>query len=387
MVSRPDRSKTVYVFGAGATKAVGGPTQQELLEDMLAAERQEAGPWPELQFVRDVFLRGSAVPGSFPLEDAMTLLDRAILDGVSVRGYATRDLMDVRRNIVARIAKVLRIRLERPMDPAIGDFASAVLSKRASNPDRHYDPLAILTFNWDIVLDHPLYEAGLRAGHDIPIVDYCTYTYSLDRHEFSMSPHHARALGIPNVKLLKLHGSLSWLACPNCNRLFADFRQKITEYAFGRITTHRNTCRFCEPAEDFRLEPVIITPTLMKDFRLIHLRNVWHNAFIELTEASRVVFVGYSLPLADFEARSLFARAIPHDARIEVHLHKNPMDAAASWARAAQVAAGPDLLALMRRRPRFEHLAYEDFFGEGRCEFFYNDALVFFREEARALRS
>jgi 2-isopropylmalate synthase len=35
-------------------------------------------------------------------------------------------------------------------------------------------------------------------------------------------------------------------------------------------------------------------------------------------EASKIVFIGYSLPQADYELRQLFSRMIPHDAKIEV---------------------------------------------------------------------
>jgi len=40
-----------------------------------------------------------------------------------------------------------------------------------------------------------------------------------------------------NVKLLKLHGSLNWLQCPRCNRLFVDFDNKI---AVGQYITKKH---------------------------------------------------------------------------------------------------------------------------------------------------
>lgn len=38
------------------------------------------------------------------------------------------------------------------------------------------------------------------------------------------------------------------------------------------------------------------TPTFVKRFDNPHLQMTWHNAFIELVEADKVVFIGYSLP-------------------------------------------------------------------------------------------
>ena len=52
----------------------------------------------------------------------------------------------------------------------------------------------------------------------------------------------------------------------------------------------------------------------------IQIQLVWQNAGIELSEASKVVFVGYSLPQADFEIRQLLSRCIPNHAEVEVVL-------------------------------------------------------------------
>ncbi len=47
---------------------------------------------------------------------------------------------------------------------------------------------------------------------------------------------------------------------------------------------------------------------------------VWHNALLDLMEAKKVVFVGYSFPIADFELRYLLKRGISKTANIEVVL-------------------------------------------------------------------
>ncbi|NBH93930.1 hypothetical protein D1638_15210 [Muribaculaceae bacterium Z1] len=53
----------------------------------------------------------------------------------------------------------------------------------------------------------------------------------------------------------------------------------------------------------------------------IQIRLIWQNAGIELSEATKVVFIGYSLPAADFEIRQLLSRFIRKDAKIEVVFH------------------------------------------------------------------
>ena len=68
------------------------------------------------------------------------------------------------------------------------------------------------------------------------------------------------------------------------------------------------------------LEPFIITPTFLKVFDNTHIQMTWHNAFIELAQATEVVFIGYSLPLADYHFRTLLKRAVHQDVAITVVL-------------------------------------------------------------------
>ena len=64
-------------------------------------------------------------------------------------------------------------------------------------------------------------------------------------------------------------------------------------------------------------------PTYLKNLSNIQIKLVWQNAAIELSEATRIVFIGYSLPAADFEIRQLLARMIRPDAEIQVVLYPN----------------------------------------------------------------
>jgi hypothetical protein len=59
-------------------------------------------------------------------------------------------------------------------------------------------------------------------------------------------------------------------------------------------------------------------PTFLKNFSNPQYKLIWQNAGIELSEASRIVFIGYSLPQADFEMRQLLSRMIRDDAKIIV---------------------------------------------------------------------
>jgi hypothetical protein len=51
------------------------------------------------------------------------------------------------------------------------------------------------------------------------------------------------------------------------------------------------------------------------------LKLVWQNAGVELMEATKLVFIGYSLPHADFEFRQLLTRMVHKDASVHVVLY------------------------------------------------------------------
>ena len=82
----------------------------------------------------------------------------------------------------------------------------------------------------------------------IGVVDYCCYITS-----FKQNDRRIRAalwtLGCKgyNVKLLKIHGSLNWLQCMNCQRLFTGFKGKtcsvgISWLALPALPTARFRC-------------------------------------------------------------------------------------------------------------------------------------------------
>jgi len=134
----------------------------------------------------------------------------------------------------------------------------------------------------------------------------------------------AKGKGLFNIKILKLHGSMNWLHCKRCQRLFVTFFEKIAidEYV------NKPICRLCE--RNFSnehtsdggalLSSQLIMPTFLKDLNNVQLKLIWQNAGIEISEASKIVFMGYSFPMADFELRQLLARNVRHNAKIEVVL-------------------------------------------------------------------
>jgi hypothetical protein len=207
---------------------------------------------------------------------------------------------------------------------------AAVRAEKAANVDsakeaKAYDPVSVISLNWDILLDNAINDE-LRRRHptiksdyaEFGVVDYCCYISSIDKNDRRVRSG-LWTLGCRgyNIKLLKLHGSMNWLQCPNCQRLFVGFYEKhvIMNYEDPQL------CRHCKNhGHDVKWRGAMVMPTFLKDLSNFQIKLIWQNASVELMEARKLVFVGYSLPSADFEFRQMLSRMVHPDAKIEVYL-------------------------------------------------------------------
>jgi hypothetical protein len=93
---------------------------------------------------------------------------------------------------------------------------------------------------------------------------------------------------------------------------------------------------------------------------------IWHNAYIDLCEAKKVVFVGYSLPEADYHLRTLLKRAIRKDAKLVVVLIKKDK---------------PPAHCDDNIREKYAASRYKAFFGSGtRIQFEFGGVKHYFRK-------
>lgn len=380
--------KTVYILGAGFSRDAGFPLQAEILDQIRGAEVDLMGAPRHVldvfdparnrlfQFLGEVFPAG-VTPS---LEDIFTLLDQTIARHEYCRGFSRSDLESVADALQQAILFVLHSAGERVTHQTAGFYRTVAcfLIERRLVARQEDDPFSIISLNWDSLLEDTIYwclrEAGLVGTVDI---DFCCYTTRLG----TSSPHvpslAQKAKGLYNLKLMKLHGSTNWLLCPNCDRLYTGVGGK--EEVWSRYVLPQN-CPTCErlPSGTGRtrkpdlpvLEPFIITPTFVKVFDNTHIRMTWHNAYMDLAEATQVVFIGYSLPAADYHLRTLFRRAIRPDASIVVVLTDRDQ---------------PRRNTPKSLRPFFPTHRYTEFFGPGRLEFCMEGMKGYFRQVLGAI--
>ncbi len=319
--------KTVFILGAGFSKGAGAPMQYEIVRDIFEIAENypyefEEGKLEKFRnFLVETMHLSLTELESIQLEDIFTPIDRCILDNLAFRNYNINQLKEIRDVIYYLIGKTIDIKLRHSGAEFIDSFAEYLVNESANRINGNFsnvDPVSVISTNWDILLDKAIKREIERKHPGNAVVDYCCYVSSYDKNDETIKPGLQKlGAGGFNVKLLKLHGSLNWLHCQRCMRIYVKFDEKIAANMIDETK-----CRHC--SENFgelnahHLTSNLIMPTFLKDLSNPQYKIIWQNGGIELSEASKIVFIGYSLPLADFEMRQLLSRMVRSHAEIEV---------------------------------------------------------------------
>ena len=338
--------KTVYILGAGFSKPAGFPLQGDLLRSVLDEAGEDilrlsgdilsAPDAPSDDIRRDREIIRKFTDASFPsrehvqLEDVFTLLDQVILERAHFVKFPEKELREIRSAWVRAILFTLHQTSEQHLKGSNmrhRAIAAALIEQRIG-ANITGDPFSIISLNWDSLVEDSIYwvlkEVGaFRDGKALADIDYCVYTTPLPKSAHTASTKQ-KSCHIYNIKLLKMHGSSTWLRCPCSNLVYTGLGMNESAHD---IYVKSKVSPFIEDHLDERekdspsiLEPFIITPTFTKVFDLPHIQTTWHNAFVELREADQVVFIGYSLPDADYHFRTLLRRAIRSKTPVKVIL-------------------------------------------------------------------
>jgi len=318
----------VFFLGSGASAAAGAPLIGNFMPAAAAhaLERSRARGRPitenrlyaflnlafglgEAQF-RAMALREGApeakVAGSAPADPdfmfVLGALDVAISEGTSFgqsivrkasRGGPTKGY-DLSGNELARVRQELLSSVvaafgrEPATSSLYADFVAAL-----QPTDR------LITTNWDTLLDFAIQSLNRKVDYGARPMTYV---------DAAEKPDNANA---PVLPLHKLHGSLNWLFCPRCSLVYANRGQNTAP--IRGAWPYYVRCHVCAPSKDSslqaELEAVLVSPTLLKTYRIAQLKQVWIDAQSALALADEWVFVGYSLPIDDMWVVAMLLRA------------------------------------------------------------------------------
>jgi len=302
---------TTFILGAGFSKCAELPLYAEfshlLISEEFNTDIDKVITGATKKFLRDVFgwREGCDLPS---LEDVFTCIDLSAATGhhLGIK-YTPKVLRAIRRMAIYRIFSVLdrRFWYSEDIDKLLRAFCKPFDEPQCS----------FVVLNWDIVL-----EKHLLRLHDDIAVDYCCPCYDWNN-PGALKPH----VGIP---ISKMHGSSNWVYCDNCKSLFYDLNVKLSlrtkaglvksdfrlfdesftdtkfDTALG-IPPRDRECRFCKNL----VSSHIATFSYRKSFRNPAYPSIWYHAERLLSESDNWVFIGYSLPEADYELKHLLKAA------------------------------------------------------------------------------
>jgi NAD-dependent SIR2 family protein deacetylase len=309
------KEKTVFILGAGFSYDAGIPTQGNLLWKVLG----DPSTHKLAEFIEKVYGLSLAEAHNLALEDLYTPLHTAISRNESLKGIKPEELRKQERSLTMAIGEVLNVTIEDALAP--GAYVHR-FTESLCNRAKQKDDVAVISLNWDILMDLAL-NKYLINGTEKVMLDYCCHATGLhgDYGDDRIIPGIiAKERNRPIVKLLKPHGSLNWLYCPQCQRLYIN---RFTKIAM-KEGMDAYTCRICRINKigSAHLKASLLLPTFLKDMEAFHIKHVWNQMAIELAEADRLVFMGYSFPMADYHFRTAITRFTKTDCKIDAVLWK-----------------------------------------------------------------
>jgi hypothetical protein len=299
--------KEVYVLGAGFTRAFADKAPL-LVGDYDTDEVKKFDAFPYTHAILEQE-RGRRSDRKMDLERLMTRLAGGMpYDWKSGGEHLLKGLFSaLKRSLLEKLGVA-------KADPNVSGDQLKQLAQHC-----HQNHIHCITFNYDDFLDKALWETR-GTGQQLnwhPNWGYGFFCNSSVPAIGASKPAHQ--VPIMSMYLLKLHGSVNWWAkhghpSPYTADAITHFEEwwTIPEYE-GDLKKHQQFLpsvvkQYLDP------EPFIVPPVLTKSDLVEQpvLRVIWSRAFDVLKEADKATFVGYSLPVTDIAASTLFRESLAH---------------------------------------------------------------------------
>ncbi|TDT51121.1 SIR2 family protein [Fonticella tunisiensis] len=318
--------KTAIFLGAGASREEGIPVQNELFKIYFQTMLNTASSNSKLSRSLDLSLENffkrtfnidvnnkNLEDDDYPtFEEVIGILDIAekrkenlkIIDPKSLKDFVDHSGLSVymensyikdavlngvenkliKLYLIILIAKVLQERL-----PYSKGFHSRLIS-HLHNENLLRETIFITT-NYDILIDSAICS----------ILPSININYGVDFINYGIESGWSRP-DDNSIKIYKLHGSLNWLYCPDCNNL------KLTKKECGLIHLVTDFSKaICSECGSIML-PVIVPPTYFKDMTNVFISTIWNKAENVLRDVKHFIFCGYSFCDSDIHIKYLLKR-------------------------------------------------------------------------------
>lgn len=184
-----------------------------------------------------------------------------------------------------------------------------------------------ITFNYDDLYDEMLWS--VKEIHNTPTTPI-KYWHPDGGYGFFCKPASSLVGGLGQDKdstsmlLLKLHGSINWRAALGNRKPYPAEALTHFESWYDNLKEGSGIGRSLQENKDIEqlleINPLIVPPLHVKSALLEEsvLRLIWFQAYESLESATRVTFIGYSLPRTDIASITLFREAIQSETNIKV---------------------------------------------------------------------
>lgn len=303
------RQKTLFIYGAGASKADHAPLQNEMFSEifeLLESVNDYQNVYLDQDFIKEMknFLyklypinKEQVDHINYPtFEEVMGLIHFAIIRDESFKGISYNKLKSYSESLTALIAIILQEKLRRT--PKINrrflEYLYTSFHKNCNKIEKDkankifMNQFSFLNINYDILLDNALSDLDIKYGVKY---DYCFEIKS----RFN------------GLELFKPHGSLNWLLCNSCGKIKIGDYEKIALRYYKSIlerSINRENCN-CGGT----LSPLIIPPSFFKELRNKTIQKILINLENHLKKVSNLIFIGYSFPDADLHLKYHFKKA------------------------------------------------------------------------------
>ncbi|VVB95650.1 NAD-dependent protein deacylase [uncultured archaeon] len=160
--------------------------------------------------------------------------------------------------------------------------------------------LVFITTNWDILFESTK-RSYLRDG-------WINYGEGIFAYNASNQTNPTEIF-----KILKLHGSLNWGICKNCENRNIYYTEKMWNVLISSSLGLK--CPKCGN----KLEPVIVPPTISKltKANYFQLKSIWSSAHENLRSCEKIYFIGYSFPETDVETKYFISDALKSNTNLK----------------------------------------------------------------------
>lgn len=317
MRPRARHRRTALFLGAGASAAFGRPTTDGILPQIRAGLRDETllplASNRQRERAKMARLREhltTLLPSFFDedvelplITDVLSLVDLLLSTGeVAVPMFSTSEMEDLRVLLEEAIIETI----EKGSGNERADEMLDRLTDWILNVPDEEAPLTIVSTNYDTIVESLLFEK-IETDAELEIAEIVDRGFSWREHRQGryLEPvkHTPRS---PRVRILKLHGSVSWLKCPLCGFVYINTVGNVVQQAFREDKIDSNNTCLCGHGP---VRTVIVAPSMVRAIHDPDLLTIWRSALDAMRIADDWIIVGYSLPSEDIAIRSILLRA------------------------------------------------------------------------------